>query len=122
MVCLPFFTFVFVNFGTPYRELFAFVEQQTNLRCNGLARDPRFIREFKTKYCIEVFVEHLPTNKKCVCFLSFYPLSKMSSVLTLRIRYEGRNSGDAKTNRRWSIRTKNRFPGLRTHLDYNFVI
>ncbi|KAF8592668.1 mitochondrial genome maintenance MGM101 [Ramaria rubella] len=26
--------------------------------------DPRFIREFKTKYCQEVFVEHLPTKKK----------------------------------------------------------
>lgn len=26
--------------------------------------DPRFIREFKAKYCVEVFVEHLPTKKK----------------------------------------------------------
>ncbi|KAF9450170.1 mitochondrial genome maintenance MGM101 [Macrolepiota fuliginosa MF-IS2] len=26
--------------------------------------DPRFIREFKAKYCIEVFVEHVPTKKK----------------------------------------------------------
>jgi len=26
--------------------------------------DPRFIREFKAKYCAEVFVEHLPTKKK----------------------------------------------------------
>ncbi|KAG8860525.1 hypothetical protein FRB96_003779 [Tulasnella sp. 330] len=26
--------------------------------------DPRFIREFKSKHCIEVFVEHLPTKKK----------------------------------------------------------
>ncbi|KAG6916472.1 hypothetical protein DXG01_006666 [Tephrocybe rancida] len=26
--------------------------------------DPRFIREFKAKYCIEVFAEHLPTKKK----------------------------------------------------------
>jgi len=26
--------------------------------------DPRFIREFKAKYCIEVFTEHLPTKKK----------------------------------------------------------
>ncbi|KAJ1308358.1 hypothetical protein OPQ81_004067 [Rhizoctonia solani] len=25
--------------------------------------DPRFIREFKTKYCTEAFVEHLPTKK-----------------------------------------------------------
>ncbi|KAJ7250575.1 mitochondrial genome maintenance MGM101-domain-containing protein [Mycena rebaudengoi] len=26
--------------------------------------DPRFIREFKAKYCIEVFAEHIPTKKK----------------------------------------------------------
>lgn len=29
-------------------------------------RDPRFIREFKAKYCMEVFVEHVPTKKKFV--------------------------------------------------------
>ncbi|TFY79427.1 hypothetical protein EWM64_g4586 [Hericium alpestre] len=26
--------------------------------------DPRFIREFKSKYCVEVFAEHLATKKK----------------------------------------------------------
>jgi len=26
--------------------------------------DPRFIREFKAKYCVEIFAEHLPTKKK----------------------------------------------------------
>jgi hypothetical protein len=26
--------------------------------------DPRFIREFKKQYCVEVFVEHVPTKKK----------------------------------------------------------
>ncbi|KAH9482298.1 Mitochondrial genome maintenance protein [Psilocybe cubensis] len=26
--------------------------------------DPRFIREFKAKFCVEVFAEHLPTKKK----------------------------------------------------------
>jgi hypothetical protein len=26
--------------------------------------DPRFIREFKAKYCIEIFAEHMPTKKK----------------------------------------------------------
>ncbi|GAW02445.1 mitochondrial genome maintenance protein [Lentinula edodes] len=26
--------------------------------------DPRFIREFKAKYCVEVFAEHVPTKKK----------------------------------------------------------
>ncbi|KAF9559663.1 mitochondrial genome maintenance MGM101 [Agrocybe pediades] len=26
--------------------------------------DPRFIREFKAKYCVEVFAEHIPTKKK----------------------------------------------------------
>jgi len=33
-----------------------------------LYRDPRFIREFKAKYCVEVFAEHLPTKKKYVYF------------------------------------------------------
>jgi hypothetical protein len=27
-------------------------------------RDPRFIREFKSKYCIEVFAENVTTKKK----------------------------------------------------------
>jgi hypothetical protein len=26
--------------------------------------DPRFIREFKKEYCVEVYVEHVPTKKK----------------------------------------------------------
>ncbi|KAJ7198797.1 mitochondrial genome maintenance MGM101-domain-containing protein [Mycena pura] len=26
--------------------------------------DPRFIREFKAQYCVEVFAEHIPTKKK----------------------------------------------------------
>ncbi|KAG6861978.1 hypothetical protein C0995_009162 [Termitomyces sp. Mi166 len=26
--------------------------------------DPRFIREFKEKYCVEIFAEHIPTKKK----------------------------------------------------------
>ncbi|KAF9534616.1 mitochondrial genome maintenance MGM101-domain-containing protein [Crepidotus variabilis] len=26
--------------------------------------DPRFIREFKAKHCVELFVEHIPTKKK----------------------------------------------------------
>ncbi len=26
--------------------------------------DPRFIREFKSKYCVEVFAEHVTTKKK----------------------------------------------------------
>ena len=39
--------------------------------CNGFlvlpnfdSRDPRFIREFKAKYCIEVFAENTVTRKK----------------------------------------------------------
>lgn len=28
--------------------------------------DPRFIREFKAKYGVEVYAEHVPTKKKCV--------------------------------------------------------
>jgi hypothetical protein len=27
-------------------------------------RDPRYIREFKAKHCVEVFAEHVPTKKK----------------------------------------------------------
>ncbi|KAJ7139018.1 mitochondrial genome maintenance MGM101-domain-containing protein [Mycena epipterygia] len=40
------------------------------MRCSkdlGIASelwDPRFIREFKAKHCVEVFAEHLPTKKK----------------------------------------------------------
>ncbi|KAJ7621095.1 mitochondrial genome maintenance MGM101-domain-containing protein [Roridomyces roridus] len=40
------------------------------MRCSkdlGIASelwDPRFIREFKSKYCVEVFAEHVPTKKK----------------------------------------------------------
>ncbi|KAF8914346.1 mitochondrial genome maintenance MGM101-domain-containing protein [Gymnopilus junonius] len=40
------------------------------MRCSkdlGIASelwDPRFIREFKEKYCVELFVEHVPTKKK----------------------------------------------------------
>ena len=26
--------------------------------------DPRFIREFKKEYCVEVYVEHVPTKRK----------------------------------------------------------
>ena len=45
------------------------------MRCSkdlGIASelwDPRFIREFKDKYCVEVFAEHWSTKKKCVVFL-----------------------------------------------------
>ena len=28
--------------------------------------DPRFIRDFKAKYCVELFAEHVVTKKKCV--------------------------------------------------------
>ncbi|KAJ7083700.1 mitochondrial genome maintenance protein [Mycena belliarum] len=40
------------------------------MRCSkdlGIASelwDPRFIREFKAKYCLEIFAEHIPTKKK----------------------------------------------------------
>ncbi|KAF7377790.1 Mitochondrial genome maintenance protein [Mycena sanguinolenta] len=40
------------------------------MRCSkdlGIASelwDPRFIREFKAKYCVEIFAEHIPTKKK----------------------------------------------------------
>jgi hypothetical protein len=29
-------------------------------------RDPRFIREFKAKHCVEIFAENVTTKKKCV--------------------------------------------------------
>ena len=31
--------------------------------------DPRFIREFKAKHCVEVFAEHVTTKKKWVLSL-----------------------------------------------------
>lgn len=39
-------------------------------------RDPRFIREFKEKYCVEVFAEHVPTKKKYVN--SRKPISRLT--------------------------------------------
>lgn len=63
--------------------------------------DPRFIREFKAKYCVEVFVEHVPTKKKWVyCF---------HVVLPQLTRLIGRSSGDARTSRSSSTRTRNRY-------------
>lgn len=63
-------------------------------------RDPRFIREFKAKTCVEVFAEHLPTKKKYVqvcgtlCSISFYAL--------------GRNFGVGRTNPSFRIHIKSK--------------
>ncbi|CAG7848680.1 SubName: Full=Related to Gephyrin {ECO:0000313/EMBL:CCA73955.1} [Serendipita indica DSM 11827] len=42
--------------------------------------DPRFIREFKAKYCVEVFVEHLTTKKKRVSVIT----STIKSLVELK--------------------------------------
>lgn len=38
-------------------------------------RDPQFIRKFKTDHCVEAWVTHATTNKKCVppSLVSFSP-------------------------------------------------
>lgn len=43
-----------------------FIIDQQDSYAHTSPRDPRFIREFKAKYCVEVFAEHLPTKKKYV--------------------------------------------------------
>jgi len=60
--------------------------------------DPRFIREFKATYCVEVFAEHVPTKKKYVMHTIF-----VGSVLMFSL---GVRCGDARTNRSLSTRTK----------------
>lgn len=62
-------------------------------------RDPRFIREFKAKHAVEVFAEHLPTKKKCVC---------SGIIISLLICYNvGRSFGVVKTNPSSHILIKN---------------
>lgn len=68
---------------------------------NESCRDPRFIREFKAKHCVEVFVEHVPTKKKCV--------RSAASSLCLLTHSTGRNFGGARTSPSLTILTKSRF-------------
>lgn len=66
-----------------------------------LCRDPRFIREFKAKYCMEVFVEHLPTKKKYLSVL-------IVCLHFLNQRFIGRSSGVVKTSPSSAIRIRSR--------------
>ena len=56
--------------------------------------DPRFIREFKAKYCIEVFAEDVRTKKKYVTSHVFH--------LVTHFLFAGRSSGAGKTSLRSS--------------------
>ena len=64
-------------------------------------RDPRFIREFKAKHCVEVFVEHVPTKKKCV-----HTTTQSLHLLIIPI---GRNFGGARISPSLTTLTKSRF-------------
>lgn len=55
--------------------------------------DPRFIREFKAKHCVEVFAEHLPSKKKYV-----RGLFAVSCYIPDAFSVTGRSYGGARTN------------------------
>lgn len=66
-------------------------------------RDPRFIREFKAKYCVEVFAEHVPTKKKYVqCFSTL-----VKNMLT-SCAFTGGNCGAVRTRGSLPTPTKSR--------------
>jgi hypothetical protein len=48
------------------RTLVSIVAVWTMSVVQSYYRDPRFIREFKAKHCVEVFAENLTTKKKYV--------------------------------------------------------
>jgi hypothetical protein len=51
-------------------ELWCVWHDSQNLTLIAGCRDPRYIREFKTKYCAEVFVEHVVTKKRYVLIIT----------------------------------------------------
>lgn len=51
---------------------------------SNFSRDPRFIREFKSKYCVEVFAEHLPTKKKSVSLTAAFFILFLLTPLPLK--------------------------------------
>lgn len=67
-------------------------------------RDPRFIREFKAKHCMEVFATHAVNKSKSVMVLFFF----FSSIELIYFSFLGRNCGDARINPSLSIPTKSR--------------
>ncbi len=71
--------------------------------------DPRFIREFKAKHCIEVFVEDSRTKKKCVLVGCLLKCPELTLFL-------GRSSGAARTSPPLDTPTPRlRAPHLSTH-------
>ena len=54
--------------------------------------DPRFIREFKSQHCVEVFAEHLATKKKCVVVAIAFgplPLTHINSLKAKALEAQG---------------------------------
>ena len=65
-------------------------------------RDPRFIREFKAKHCVEVFATHAVNKTKSGIFL----FTRMELIF---LSFLGGNYGDARINQSLSIRTKSKW-------------
>ena len=65
-------------------------------------RDPRFIREFKAKHCVEVFATHAVNKTKSGIFL-------FTRTELIFMSFLGGNYGDARINQSLSIRTKSKW-------------
>ena len=65
-------------------------------------RDPRFIREFKAKHCVEVFATHAVNKTKSGIFL-------FTRIELIFLSFLGGNYGDARINQSLSIRTKSKW-------------
>ena len=53
-----------MSFGEHYDFKRLSVHSTATHRLTNIRRDPRFIREFKAKHCVEVFVEDQRTKRK----------------------------------------------------------
>ena len=65
-------------------------------------RDPRFIREFKTKHCVEVFATHAVNKTKSGFFL-------FTRIELIFLSFLGGNYGDVRINQSLSIHTKSKW-------------
>lgn len=65
-------------------------------------RDPRFIREFKAKHCVEVFATHAVNKTKSGIFL-------FTRIELIFLSFLGGNYGDARINQSLNIRTKSKW-------------
>ena len=83
------------------------------LECSQCFRDPRFIREFKAKHCIEVFAENITTKKKYAFFVHSYSKVDMAP-------FSGRSYGGGRTNRSLIILGRSNFDSchLNTSADH----